>query len=160
MKRILLLAALAAGLVALPARAQETPHQLVVTYDHLADSILGLNDAEDSLVRSVLYVHYHAAENAMQAKNYEAAAAQMALFGTEGDNAMEGVRKRLLEGGHHHHATAEEEAKFDPGYVIVTRKAKQQILAASKSLRQARDESARTSAWNQFEAAAKPLLEK
>jgi hypothetical protein len=160
MRATVLLGALAMVAVAPPSLAQETPRELVVSYDHLADAILALNDAEDSLVRSVLAAHHQAAEAAMKAADYQAAAAEMALFGTEGDNAMEGVRKRLLEGGHHHHATAEEEARYDPGYVVVTREAKQKILAAATALRQARDEAARQAAFAQFEAAAGPLLKR
>lgn len=160
MKSVVLLSALAIFAVAAPSPAQETPHALVVTYDHLADAILALNDAEDGLVRSVLSVHHDAAEAAMKAGDHQAAAAQMALFGTEGDNAMEGVRKHLLQGGHHHHATAEEQARYDPGYVVVTREAKQKILAAATALRQARDEAARKAAVAQFEAVADPLLKR
>jgi hypothetical protein len=160
MKGTVLLGALAMVAAALPSAAQETPHAMVVTYNHLADAILALNDAEDGLVRSVLFTHHEAAEAAMKAGDYATAAAQMALFGTEGDNAMEGVRKRLLQGGHHHHATAEEEAKYDPGYVVVTREAKQKILAAATALRQAQDEAARKAAFAQFEAVADPLLKR
>jgi hypothetical protein len=146
--------------IAAPSLAQQTPKPLVVSYDHLADAILALNDAEDSLVRSVLLVHHDAAEAAMKAGDAAAAAAQMALFGTEGDNAMEGVRKRLQQGGHHHHSSAEEQAKYDPGYVVVTREAKQKILAAAAALRQARDDAGRKAAFAQFEAVADPLLER
>jgi len=160
MKGTVLLCALALVAVALPSQAQETPQAMVVTYDHLADAILALNDAEDSLVRSVLFVHHQAAHAAMKAADYQAAAAQMALFGTEGDNAMEGVRKRLLQGGHHHHASADEQAKYDPGYVVVTREAKQKILAAATAMRQAQDEAARKAAFAQFEAVADPLLKR
>jgi hypothetical protein len=157
---VLLSAALAMATVALPLPAQETPRALVVTYDHLADAILALNDAEDGLVRAVLDTHHNAVHAAMKAGDHQTAAAQMTLFGTEGDNAMEGVRKRLLQGGHHHHATAEEEAKYDPGYVVVTREAKQKILAAAAALRQARDEAARNAAFEQYEAVAHALLKR
>jgi hypothetical protein len=96
----------------------------------------------------------------MKAGDHESAAAQIALFGTEGDNAMEGVRKRLVRGGHHHHSNAEEQAKYDPGYVVVTREAKQKILAAAAAMRQARDDAGRKAAFAQFEAVADPLLKK
>jgi hypothetical protein len=162
-KADVILGALAMVAVALPvaaAEAPQTPPHLVLTYERLADAILALNGAEDEIVRSVLSVHHAAAVAAMQAGDTATAAAQVALFGTEGDNAMEGVRKRLQQGGHHHHATAEEQAKYDPGYVVVTKDAKQKILAAAAALRQARDDAGRKAAFAQFEALAEPLLQR
>ncbi len=41
----------------------------------------------------------------------------MALFANEGDNAIAGIRKRLVEGGHHHNAAGEEQGIFEEGYV-------------------------------------------
>jgi hypothetical protein len=43
-------------------------------------------------------------------EEYGGARAQLA---TEGDNAVAGVRKRLLEGGHHHNAEGEKQGIFD-----------------------------------------------
>jgi hypothetical protein len=102
--------------------------------------------------------HLHAAMKLKSEGEWEAVAAQMALFANEGDNAIGGVRKRLLEGGHHFNAAGEEQGIYEPGYVVVTKDAKQKMLAASKSLRQAKDDAARTSAWNEFESIAKGLL--
>ena len=101
--------------------------------------------------------HRHAAEAMMEAKNFEGAAAQMALYANEGDNAIGGVRKRLLEGGHHHNAAGEEKGTFEPGYVVVTRAAKQTMLDASAKLRRATTDSERTAAWNAFLKAADSL---
>lgn len=144
-----------------PAPAQETPESLVTTYDSLANAILGVEAAELGLVRSILVAHYEAAEAAFEVEKYEDAAAHMALFANEGDNAVAGIRKRLLEGGHHHHHAEEETAGvYEEGYVIVTREAKTQILAAASALRQAGDDAARRAAWNQFEAVAGPLTRK
>ena len=56
------------------------------------------------------------------------AAAELALFANEGDNAIGGVRKKLLEGGHHFNAAGEEAGVYEDGYVIVTREAKAAIL--------------------------------
>ena len=55
-------------------------------------------------------------------------------IGTEGDNAVAGVRKRLIEGGHHHNAAGEAPGIYDQGYVIVTKAAKQAFLEASKAI--------------------------
>jgi hypothetical protein len=79
-------------------------------------------------------------------------------FANEGDNAIGGVRKRLLEGGHHFNAEGEEQGIFEPGYVVVNREAKQKLLASSSALRQAKDEMARKAAWDDFAKVAKPLL--
>jgi hypothetical protein len=63
-------------------------------------------------------------------------AAAVGQIGTEGDNAVAGVRKRLLEGGHHANAEGEAQGVFDDGYVIVTKAAKQAFLASSRALAQ------------------------
>ncbi len=160
MKKTLVLVALSLAVAAIPAPAQETPKALVATYDHLAGAILGVEGAETALVQSILTVHRDAAAAAMKAGDYEKAAANMALFANEGDNAVAGIRKRLLEGGHHHHAEEETTGKFEPGYVVVTREAKEKILAAAAALRKAGDDAGRQEAWKNFEAVAGPLLEK
>lgn len=148
------------ALLAAPMAAQETPKSVVAAYDALADTILSVRLAESTFVASLLDGHYHAAELLMKKGDFKGAAAQMALFANEGDNAIGGVRKKLLEGGHHFNADGEEQGIFDPGFVIVTREAKQQILADQESLRQATDDAARQAAWDSFSAVAKTLLKK
>jgi hypothetical protein len=86
------------------------------------------------------------------------AAAEMALFANEGDNAVGGIRKRLLDGGHHHNAEGEAKGIFEEGYVLVTRAAKAECLAACKALQTASDDAGKKAAWDKFDAAAKPLL--
>jgi len=153
-----LIAVLAIALNAPVAMAQETPDSMVRTYDAMADTILSLKRAEASFVRALLDEYRRGAEAAMKRSDWEAAAAEIALFANEGDNAIGGIRKRLVEGGHHHHAKAETEGIYDPGYVVVTRKAKQELLAASVALRRAQNEAARQEAWKQFTALATDLL--
>lgn len=158
MKRIVLVAILAVSLLAGPSIAQKTPPATVATYDALADAILGLREAESDFVMSILDHHFQAAQRAYKAENWDKAAAQMALFANEGDNAVAGVRKRLVEGGHHHNAAGEEAGTFDEGFVIVTKKAKRRGLAASKALRAAADDAARQAAWADFEKVANELV--
>ena len=100
----------------------------------------------------------HAAKARMTQKDWQGAAAEIALFANEGDNAIGGVRKRLLEGGHHFNASGEEQGVYEPGYVVVTREAKKKILAASSALRQATTDEARQKAWDDFAKLAKDLL--
>lgn len=144
--------------LASPAFTQETPPSMVASYDSIADIILASRDLEANFVRSLLSGHFHAARAQMEEGDYAAAAAQMALFATEGDNAIGGVRKRLLEGGHHYNAEGEEKGTFEPGYVIVTRDAKVAALAASAALRQAGTDEERQEAWDDFAAVAEELL--
>src|SRR6185295_5003854 len=91
----------------------ETKKSLVATYDSLADTILGAKKSEHNLVIAILESHHHAAQRAMRDGKYDDAAAEMALFANEGDNAVGGVRKRLVEGGHHHNAEGEEKGVYD-----------------------------------------------
>jgi hypothetical protein len=144
--------------VAPAAQAQETPPSLVASYDDLADAILAVRSMEANLVRAILAGHYHGAEAYFGRGDYAKAAAEMALFANEGDNAVGGVRKRLLEGGHHYNAEGEEQGVYEPGYVVVTREAKKAALDASAALRQADDDAARQAAWDAFAAVAGPLL--
>lgn len=156
--KLLLVGALVAGL-GLLSFTQETPRPTVDTYSALADSILALKRTEANFVRSMLDGHHHAAMSFQQRGNSERAAAEMALFANEGDNAIAGVRKRLLEGGHHHHHNDDtDKGAYEAGFVIVTKKAKEQILAASSAMRAAKTDAERSAAWAQFEAAAAPLL--
>jgi hypothetical protein len=153
--RIGLLALAAALVLALlapaPAAAQAptgTPAEMVSTYNALADGILALKKTEDSLVRSILaatLAHGQGtlarAQRAIQggdakaaAAAVEALAADAAQLATEGDNAVGAVRKRLLEGGHHHNAAGEAQGIYEEGYVVVTRKAKTQLLESSRAI--------------------------
>jgi len=150
------LAVLAAAILA---GAQGTPPSMVDTYDSLADAILAVKQTEANFVRSLLDGHRHAAKSYYDAGQFEKAAAEVALFGNEGDNAIAGVRKRLLEGGHHHNAEGEAKGVYEPGYVVVTREAKKKCLAASSAMRAAKDDAARKAAWDSFTAAADALEE-
>jgi hypothetical protein len=145
------------GVAAGFAWSQETPKSMVDTYDALADSILALKRAEAGFVRSMLDGHRHGAEAFMRAGDFRRAAAEIALFASEGDNAIGGVRKRLVEGGHHHNADGEAKGIYEPGFVVVTRKAKQQALAASAALLAAKTDEERKTAWQQFVAVADSL---
>ena len=157
--RIFVTACLASGLLATSSGfAQQsqvttspaTPAELVATYDSLATAILAAKSTEENLVRSILstsYAHANAAlaraQQALKSGNTEAArlaleelAAHVAQLGNEGDNAVAGVRKRLVEGGHHHNALGESQGIFDPGFVVVTKDAKRQLLEASREIAQ------------------------
>jgi len=153
-----LLVLVAVTLVAMPTLAQKTPAPMVGTYEALADAILGLREAEGDFVLSILDHHFRAAERAMKNGDSQLAAAQMALFANEGDNAVGGVRKRLIEGGHHHNAAGEEQGIYEEGYVVITRKAKKQALDASKAMFEAKDDVARQAAWSSFQAVALELV--
>lgn len=145
-------------LLALPLAAQKSPTSLVGAYDALADSILAVRQAEDQFVRAILDDHYRGAKRSMARGEFERCAAEMALFATEGDNAMAGIRKRLIEGGHHHNADEGETGKYELGFVVVTRKAKKKLLGASASMRQATTEDGRRAAWEEFDTAVEKLL--
>ena len=135
-------------LAAAQTRTAATPAEMVAAYDALADTILGANKAEDRIVRAILataYGHAHAelgrARQALKAGDaataraaLENVAAAVGQIGTEGDNAVAGVRKRLLEGGHHHNAAGEAQGRFDEGYVVVTKVAKQAFLESSRAI--------------------------
>jgi hypothetical protein len=155
-RRLAVLLAVAA--LAAPAVAQETPASTTAAYDALADTILAVREAELRLVASLLDGHRHAAEARSQRGDWAGAAAEIALFANEGDNGVGGVRKRLLEGGHHFNAEGEKQGAFEPGYVIVTREAKQKLLAVSAAMRQATTDDARRAAWAEFARLAGELL--
>ncbi len=158
MKKSLALLVVTAALLAVPAPAQETPPPMAAAYEALADTVLAVRSAEAAFVKSMLDGHYHAAMQLAKRGDWSGAAAHMALFANEGDNAIAGVRKRLLEGGHHFNATGEEQGIFEEGYVVVNREAKTKMLEAVSQLRQATDDTARKAAWAMFEGVAKPLL--
>lgn len=150
--RLALAAALSfASLAPAPAAAQTpagTPAEMVQTYHSLADGILALKRTEENVVKSILaatVAHGQGtlgrAQRALAAGDAKAAAAAVealaadaAQLGTEGDNAVGGVRKRLLEGGHHHNAAGEAQGIYDEGYVVVTRKAKAALLESSRAI--------------------------
>ena len=144
-------------LLALPALAQQTPPAMVSSYNTLADIVLSVRKMEADFVRAVLDGHRHAAQALFEKGNFNGSAAEMALFANEGDNAMGGVRKRLLKGGHHHNAAAEQKGEFEPGYVIVSRQAKKDLLAASAALRRAKTDAEREKAWTSFDGVAGAL---
>lgn len=145
-------------LMAMPSVAQKTPTSMVAAYDSLAKIILNVRQAEEDFVRAMLDGHFHGAQSLMKQKMYDEAAAEMALFANEGDNAIAGIRKRLVEGGHHHNAAGEEQGIYEEGYVLVTREAKKNMLASSTAMRQAKDDVAREAAWKEFAAVAKETL--
>jgi hypothetical protein len=154
MKRIALVTALfvvAAGSYALGANTEPT---LTATYDTLADVILGAKQSEANLVKAILGSHRAHAKAAADAGRWDEAAAQIALFANEGDNAVGGIRKRLLEGGHHHNAEGEAKGVYEPGYVIVTAAVKKQALDVAAKIQAAKDDGARKAAWAEFEKAA------
>lgn len=136
------------GFVGAQTRGPATPAEMVASYDALADAILGANKAERKLVYAILAATYgHAqtelarARTALKASDAAVAraavenlAAAVGQIGTEGDNAVAGVRKRLLEGGHHANATGEAQGIYDEGYVVVTKAAKQAFLGSSRAL--------------------------
>ncbi len=158
MKRNTLIVICALALLALPLAAQETPKSIVTAYDALADTILSVRAAERTFVAAMLDGHMHASEVLMKKGDWLGASAQMALFANEGDNQIGGVRKKLLEGGHHFNAAGEEQGIYEPGYVIVTREAKQSILEISKELRTAETDEARAGAWGKFAEVVDSLM--
>lgn len=160
MRRMLLIVAV----VMLAAFSWSTPPQrtappTVATYDALADAILAMKQAEAGLVRAMLDGHLRAASRRVERGEYAEAGAEMALFANEGDNAIGGIRKRLVEGGHHHHADGEAQGIYDEGFVVVTRRAKRALLESSAAMRVAKGEAKATAAWESFVAVARPLLE-
>jgi len=157
MRKVLVIAVMV-SFFALPATAQKTPASLVDSYDALADTILALRDAELGLVKAILGRHREAVEAAASRSDWQAAAAEIALFANEGDNAVGGIRKRLLEGGHHFNSSGEEQGVFDEGFVVVTREARKKCLDASAALRQASSDEERHQALQGFVNLADELL--
>jgi hypothetical protein len=175
---VLLLAVtlLAFGFTRAPAPGADvaTPAEMVRSYETLADAILAVKHTEENLVRAILaggWAHARSAHGqaveALSGGNRDAArsaletlAALVAQLGSEGDNAVAAVRKRLLEGGHHHNASGEAQGIYDEGFVVVTREAKKALLDASKAIGQAAatgDRAALDKAWAQAEATVKSL---
>ena len=179
LQRLALLSVLVGGPaapVAAQANAQPaTPAEMVATYNTLADGILALKSTEENLVRSILsaaYAHGQvqldrarkaiAANDAAGARGaIETLAADVAQLGTEGDNAVGAVRKRLLQGGHHHNAAGEAQGIFDEGFVIVTKAAKQRLLESSRAIAgMVRDAKAPAleAEWNKVQAVYTDLM--
>ena len=127
-----------------------TDKPLVATYERIADGILAANHAETAIVRAILSSHRNAGEAAATGGKWDAAAENMALWANEGDNAVGGIRKRLLEGGHHHNAEGEAKGIFEAGYVVVTVEAKKKALALVQTMQTAKDDGARKAAWGEF----------
>lgn len=134
-----------------PASAQSqpaTPPEMVATYNSVADGLLALKHAESNLVTAILAatkahgeVQLARATKAILAGDaagakaaIEALAAAVAQLGTEGDNSVAAVRKRLIEGGQHHNAAGEAQGIYEGGYVIVTRAAKAKFLESSRKI--------------------------
>lgn len=174
---------LALGIVAFggtqgPARAEGpigTPTEVVATYNSLADGILALKRTEENLCRSILATangHGHAALDRAQkaiaagdAKAAQAAlesvAADVAQMGTEGDNAVGAIRKKLIEAGQHHNSAGEAQGIFDEGFVIVTRAAKAKLLDSSRVFSQqarAPKADAVDAEWKKVQAVVQELL--
>jgi hypothetical protein len=136
------------GLAVKDGPSTQTPAEFVATYESLADAILAVKKTEANLVTSILAStlahakgsvdHALAAIKAGDEKGARAAVENAATLvgqlGTEGDNAVARVRKRLLEGGHHHNAEGEAKGIYDEGYVIVTRAAKKKFLDSAQAL--------------------------
>jgi hypothetical protein len=141
-----------------PLAAQETPPSVVASYEALADTILAVRKAEGALVRSLLDGHLRAATALQEKGDWAGCAAQIALFANEGDNAIGGVRKRLLEGGHHYNADGEEQGIYEQGYVVVTQQAKKDLLAVASQMRRASSDAERTKFWQEFLDTAAKLL--
>ena len=159
MKRSLVLGGTLVIAAASFALGAQTRKSLVATYDSIADTILGANKAEHNVVVAIIEGHHAAAWRAFEAGKFDESAAEMALFANEGDNAVGGIRKRLLEGGHHHNAEGEEKGVYEAGFVVVTKDQKTKLLAASAALQAAGDEGGRKAAWASFNAVAMPICE-
>ena len=110
-------------------------------YQKIADAILAANDAEEAVVRQILHAERDAAMAALDractksgtAEDMRTAGDRIGDFATEGGAAVEPIRNRLLQGGPHHNADdTGPEAKYDEGYVVLTRKLKQEALDLAK----------------------------
>lgn len=157
--RVLVMAAAAAVVacvvLAAPASAQApsqpaTPAEMTATYNSIADGLLALKASEENVVKAILAaakahgeVQLGRATRALAANDaggakaaLEALAADVAQIGTEGDNSVAAIRKRLIQAGQHHNAAGEAQGVFEEGYVIVTRAAKAKLLDSSRKIAQ------------------------
>ncbi len=150
-----------------------TPPELVAAYSSLADVILSAKKSEHDLVAAILAGAYHHAEGKVAqitaklgtgeaiGPDVEMLAALIAQLGTEGDNAVAGVRKRLIDGGHHHHADGEAKGIYDEGFVIVTRAAKKALLESATAIAALGTKAtpdALNAEWAKVKAAYEPLV--
>ena len=144
-KCALVVTALGAMALALPVRAAGPPDSpisgLVNVYQKVADTILAANDSETTVVHAILEVERDTAVAALDRAagstgtpaDLRTAAAHIGDFATEGGSIIEPIRNRLLTGGHHHNADdVGLAAAYDTGYVIVTKKQKQEVLDLAK----------------------------
>lgn len=144
-----------------------TPAELVATYDSLADAILATKQSEYNVVHALLAATYRHAEVVAKRALADLAAGEdvgsqledladlVAQLGNEGDASVAAIRKRLLDGGHHHHADDEKAGKYDEGFVIVTRVAKQEFLGIAREIGQMSaqpDATALRAAWMRVDA--------
>lgn len=161
MRSKLLVAVLLAALATVAcAQDHGTPKDVVASYESLADAILALHKTEENLVRALLDGHRHAAAAMHKAGQHEGAAAQMSYFANEGDNAIAGVRKRLVDAGQTHNSAGEAKGVYESGFVVVTRDAKKQLLDAVAAYQKAANDGERTAAWDAFSKAADALAKK
>jgi len=142
MKRTAIVVATVLALGASYALGATTQKSLVATYDKIADGILAANHAETAVVKAILQSHRDAGDAAAASGKWDEVASHVALWANEGDNAVGGIRKRLLEGGHHHNAEAESKGIFEPGFVVVTVEAKKKALEISSRIQAAKDDAA------------------
>lgn len=150
MRRVAIVVGFFVVAVASYAFGATTDKPLVTTYDRIADGILAANHAETAIVRAILASHRNAGEAGAAAGKWDVAAENAALWANEGDNAVGGIRKRLLEGGHHHNAEGEAKGVFEAGYVVVTAEAKKKALTLVQTIQTAKDDGARKAAWSEF----------
>lgn len=141
-----------------PAAAQQTPGAMVESYDALAENILAVRRLESGFVGALLDGHRRAAEDLMKRGEFERAAAEMILFANEGDEAIAGIRRRLVEAGHRYHADPDRQSRYEPGFVIVTREARRSVLAAAAALEEATTDRELQEAWSAFALAAEALM--
>jgi hypothetical protein len=166
---------LASGTALADGPAPGTPAEVVATYSSLADGILALKRTEENLCRSILAAtsaHAHVAlgraRKALATSDAKAAqtaleevAADVAQLGTEGDNAVGAIRKKLIEAGQHHNSAGEAQGLYDEGYVIVTRAAKAKLLESSRAfaqMAQAPKAEALDAEWKKVEGVVAELL--
>jgi hypothetical protein len=126
-------AMLVTGAITATAKESASSKALVKVYERIADSILAAKSSEDAIVRAILENQRDQVMASLDANDLKAAAAQIGDFATEGGSAVEPIRSRLLAGGHHHHADdSGPEAVYDEGYVVLTKKMKQEALELAK----------------------------
>ena len=136
----------------------------VESYEHLATVIIEVRKTEDSVVKTILATHHHAAQDYLHAaqdqlqaaqggqnvlKHLEAAATEITYVANEGDKRVQAIRQRLAKAGHTHISDAD--TKED--YLFINSKEKKALLAAAKSIAQLGEKATQ----DQVAAAAKSL---